>query len=381
MVKNSTLLIIFFLSIFALPLFATQPQVNLSLSKDRVWQREQVIVTLEVDSDDRLSRLDAEDFEQDGFSIVPLDLKIVKNNNSVKLIKQWIVFPYLANQQLLELPRIRYRPNSGRPVELKLPKLSLSVRPLPIYVPPTMPVGKVSLKANWQNSLIIPARKMYQWEISAASNQVSPQTLPAISRQLLSTKKTQILPIQRTIETIKNDTGISHQQSYQIPIKAMTMGWLNLPRVEVQYFDPETGKLQKTSLKQPIALVLNRWLLWLATLVLFALLLLMTIYFLPKFKRLYMRKKQKQQALESLTTANDYQQIRDSLRLLSLVNGNSTNITLEQFVRQYETKHPAYLSIKNLIDRIKEKEFSLASQESETIDAKEISGALYKLLR
>ncbi len=378
MVIRSAIFLMALIALLASPCQAAEPEINLSLSKERVWQREQAIVTLEVVSNDKLSRLEADEYRQTGFTIVPFELEKTETEEAIRLILKWAIFPNLKTKQPIELPRVRYRPSSGRPKSLKLPQLFLKVRPLPIYVPPTMPVGKVSLKSDWSNGSIISSKKMFEWRIFAESTQVSPQTLPAITQQLVSTANTQILPLQRSIKTLKKDNGVTHQQQYQIPIKALKMGTLKLPEVVVQYFDPETGKLKKVGLKRQFSLVLNQWLLWLIALCLLAILVVSTLKFVPKLKQFYQRRKSKHQALQSLSKAENYQQIRASLQQIAIADNLPANMTLDLFAAQYEFKQLAYPAIKKLLDTLKANEFSAANHQN---DIRKISDGLYKLLR
>jgi len=61
--------------VFAKENVQQQPEINLSLSKQSVWQRQQVIVTLTVTTKDLLARLDSQEFAQNGLTIIPTDLK------------------------------------------------------------------------------------------------------------------------------------------------------------------------------------------------------------------------------------------------------------------------------------------------------------------
>ena len=257
MVRQLAFFILLFIQAISPPAFANKQQekltIDLNLSKETVWQREQVIITLEVKTKDMFARLDREDFKQDGLSIVPFDLEQEEKGKDLTLRYQWAVYPFIRGEQQLKLPRIRYRPNSGRPITLSLKPLFLKVLSLPIYVPPTMPVGKISLNSQWDNGHIILSRRIQHWNILADSIGVAPQTLPAITRQLRSNNSLQVLPPQRTSKIVKtrggvlsnNQTKLIRSQIYQVPLKALSMGILKFPEVSVQYFDPELGSCRK----------------------------------------------------------------------------------------------------------------------------------------
>ena len=388
------------LTAYLLPVWAkqsVQPMVNISLSKDTVWQREQVIITLEVISDDELSRLDSQPFEQDGFTIIEFKQSakehVIKQISKTRIVKRWAVFPFLADQQVLSLPRIRYRPSSGQPIVLALPELTLNVKPLPIYIPPTMPVGKITLQNNWNNDRIVLSKKLLEWSFRAYSDQVVPQTLPAISPFLRSSNSLNILPPKQFVTMEKVAHGaIKHQQNYQVPIKAMLMGKLDLPVITIQYFNPETGKLEKSVLKQPFVLVLNSWLIWSVTLLLACLFIFALIKIVPKLRYFFRIRAQRKQALQLLKNANDYQQIREALAYYSLTKNGQSNTTLDEFAERVVFKKGNIVAkqkrLKELVDVLQSTQFNSTvsaaianSTQSEKLSINQIGTALSKLLR
>lgn len=380
MVKHFVFLFLFATGlIFHTNTFANKPEVELSLSKSTVWQREQVIATLTVKSKDTLSRIEAEEFEQEGFFILPAEIERTENDEGVETTLKWILFPYLAEEKKLEFPRIRYRPSTSRPRSLKLPEQLLKVRPLPIYVPPTMPVGKVTLKQDWQNGFIITAKKLFDWNITAESSHVTPQTLPAISRQLTSSKSLEVFPNAKEIEQSIDETGVTLFQNYQIPVKGNVFGWLALPNIEIQYFDPNNGRLKKISTDNPKVLVIHAWMIW-VMLILFAYLLYwLASRYLPKITAWLTSNKIKKKALKDLNGANNYQQIKQSLSEYSLATGKKSNTALETFADNYKNT-TAYEVIKDHLNIINQVQFSNnENNHSLTESAKGLSKILAKL--
>jgi len=368
MVKH--LLLLFALCACISTMADEKPEVKLSLSKNNIWQREQTFLTLEVISKDMLSRLDKEEFKQNGLSITPYNLDKVERNNKLHLILKWKIFSSLAKDQALALPRIRYRPNSGRPIKLELPELLLKVKPLPIYIPPTMPVGKIKLHSEWKNGLIIPTRKIVEWNIKVNSSQVAPQTLPAISRLLRSSESLQILPVKRFPESSKT-------QRYQIPVKAVSMGKLDLPKIEVRYFDPGTGRLKKATLNKPFVVVLNQWLLWLIAALLIGLLLFFVVKITPWLQQLLKKHRLKKQALQLLKQAKNYPQIRGALGKYAVAKDWGMNMTLDSFMQNYRKNNSNEKNIEILINKLQKYQF--AAEKKESIDR--IGRDLYVALR
>jgi len=224
------------------------PTIELSQSAQQVWQRQQVLITLVVKSTDPFARLETEPFKQKGFSIIPFDLQRVESSKQTLLTLKWAVFPFIAGKQTLNLPRVRYRPNSGRMQTLNLNAVNLNVRRLPLYVSPTMPVGKITLKNIWNEGWFVTSQNLLEWQITEIGKQVAKQFIPPLTRQLNSTDAVDILPLQKSDKILKTDTGISYQRHYTVPLKARHSGFISLPEINIQYFEPVSGKLEKAHL-------------------------------------------------------------------------------------------------------------------------------------
>ena len=366
-------LLIFFISH---SLIAVEPQVHLKLSKNNVWQRQQVLISLDVVTDDPFARLDSQEFALKGFTVIPFKQQRTTVKNETILSMKWAVFPFVVGDYHLELPRIRYRPNSGRPEKLTLPTLPIKVRRLPIYVPPTMPVGEIELESSWNNGLWVSTKQLLDWNIKVIANNVVKQTLPPLSRQLKTTESLQIFPMQQTSQTQQSDQGIINQQLYKIPLKALSSGKLELPNIQIQYFEPESGKLQKASIKPPFVIALRYWMQWFLVLLLVALLKIT-----PKLNSIHRKFLNRQQALQALKQAENYQQIRSAINRFSITKNWEENITLSEFVQHWEKENSNDTRLRTLLESLKAQQFSANENQNNSIEIKQIREDLFKLLR
>lgn len=353
------------LLIFSLPIYSASIQndlnIKLSFSKNKVWQREQVIIKLEVVSKDKLARLDSDNFELEGFTVVPLLQESVEIKDELHLRHSWQVFSQNSGEHTIALSNIKYRPNSGRAVVLKLPQKTLSVTALPIYIPPIMPVGKIAIEGDLKRGWNLLANRLYQWDISILTKQVAPETLPAISRLLRSSKEVQILPFKKIRKTI-NHADASYEINYQIPFKALSIGRLDLPKIEIQFFNPELGKIEKAVLEQPIVLVVNYFLLMLLSVIFIAFIAMIALRIFFKFKQRLITKKKIKEALFLIKQAENYPQIRAALSRFSVAKGWQENATLESFyqnlIENSQQGCKANGQLKNLLDQLQKYQFS-----------------------
>jgi hypothetical protein len=354
------------------------PVIKLSQSAQQVWQRQQVLITLEVITDDPFARLEVDSFKQQGFSIIPFDLQRVESNKQTILTLKWAIFPFVSGKHLLQLPRVRYRPNSGRKQTLALKTPSLTVRRLPVYVPPTMPIGKIELVSYWDEGWLVSTGELLEWKLKVIGNGVAEQTMPPLSRQLTSNQSAKIFLLKSTKSTFKTDAGINQQKFYTIPLKASNSGLLNLPNIEVQYFEPNSGKLEKVFLNPPFTLALNKWL-QIFIIISFVVLLgvLITIGF-KNLKRVYRKRKKQKQALHKLSQATDYAQIRTALNQFTSAKGWGENLALERLPMLHAHQGEKSTRLKDTVNKLQAIEFS---QQGSNVEITEVINDLIKILK
>ena len=338
------------------------PLLKIKQSAQQIWQRQQLIITLELITKDPFARLEADDFQQKGWDISAFPLQRIEQKTKTRLILKWIAFPFIAGKQTIKLPEIAYRPNRGRKQLLTqlvtINDINIQVKKLPIYIPPTMPVGKIKLQNRWNNGLLINTQDLSEWKIHVIAKNVVKQTMPAIKQQIISNESLQILPIQSSTKVLKSDSGIINQRSYIIPFKAQTNGQLKLPKIELQYFEPESGKLQTARLNPPFVIALNHGLFWILAsvgtffiLFVFSKILLLIINFIKKGYRI-------KQAIKLLDKAKNYPQLRSAIIQLAIVEGWDANLTLPKFLQRWENKFGKSIELEEKISRLQKQYFS-----------------------
>ncbi len=336
----------------------TSPDISLTQSAQTVWQREQLLVSLSVKTDDPFARLEIGDFKQTGFHILPYDQQRITTDSGTQLIAKWAIFAFIAGKHPLQLPRIRYRPNRGRIQTLETPEIQLQVRRLPVYVPPTMPVGSLHLTNQWNDKPLIVTNHLKSWQITVLGKGITDVTLPPLRRQLLSNRSIQILPFQKTFQALMDKTGIQTETHYTVPVKPMSNGLLSFPPIAVQYFDPTDGKLKKASLSPPLVLALDRWLIVLMSLVILFLCIVLFIFLTTRLKQALKKSIQRKQAFAFIKSAPNYQQVRKGLQQLAEIEGWGTNITLTEFALRWGDKHQNFTSLQPTIQSLQTYQFS-----------------------
>lgn len=348
-----------FLLFFSQVSFAKEkPTVVVRQSSQQIWQRQQLLLTLQVNTDDTFSRLEADDFTMKGWHVIPFPMKSVEGQDETQLTLKWAIYPFASGKQSIQLPEIRYRPNRGRKQILPTKKITIQVQKLPIYIPPTMPVGNIKLESSWNDGVYKHNNELAEWRVKVLAENVVEQTMPPIKQQIKSTESLYILPIQSFASTSMTEEGVINQRDYIIPVKALSNGKIDIPKIEVQYFDPIKAKLEKVTLNPPFIISLNKIVFWVGSLfILFSLLLLLLrlLFLAEKFLSIYCQKKQ---AIELLNKASNYQQVRSAVNQLSIVEGWEPNQSLSEFLQNWEKKFGKSIRLQEKVVSLQMKYFS-----------------------
>ena len=353
----------------------------IKLSTDKIWQRQQVLLRYELKTDDPFARLEVEPFKQAGFTIIPYDLERVEGKNSTRLILKWAIYPFIAGEQRLQLPRIRYRPNHGRIETLESQTVLLKVRPLPVYVPPTMPVGKIAINKDWQGGRFIHNGELQQWKVTIKGEGVAAQTMPPLSRQIKTSPSLLILPLQHKRDTTKQANGILQQVRYTIPFKATKNGFVSFPSISIQYFEPSSGKLETSTLNMPWVISLSGWLYVLIIGAITLVIILITFLAYQWIRPLFLKRKEQKRVLQQLANANDYQAVRKAMNHLSVLNGWESNPSLAKFAARWTARYGESSELNTIIRQLQAAEFSPKKQSDNEADRiQRLSQNLMKLI-
>ncbi len=208
--------------------------------KNTLWQGASLRVTVHQNLTDPDNEVVAEDWQIEGFDVyaLPQQTHIKKNIHSVEL--NWILVPHNTGQFQLPPPAIQQR-GRGR-WRFHLPPLSLLVKPLPSYLPPTVPLGKPQLTSHQKTTSL---GKYYTLTIN--SNSLLNKGIYGIKNSLSALSKT---PHENSIETVSHTrlnlsaTGVQRSTTYQTPVPTWSFAIGKAAHITVPYFDLNTGSLK-----------------------------------------------------------------------------------------------------------------------------------------
>ncbi|MEE9310089.1 MAG: hypothetical protein V3U64_03645 [Cocleimonas sp.] len=338
-----------------------KPVPVVSVSINEAWQRQQVLLTLEIPTPDEFARLEVEELDLSGFEVVALPFKRVGRQGKYTVKIGWILFPLVTGYYEIELPKIVYRPNSGRKIKLKTPLQKLTVKALPSYIPVTMPIGKVMINNTVQAGKlgnVHETQKLINWNVELITRDVLPQIIPPLLRQIKTSKALDIFPETLDKKTNKTFKGLQNNYHYKIPIKALQSGALNLPSLSIQYFDPQDGMLKRAHSNVTNHWAINRYLQW----VLLAVAVVGLAFFASKLFRsvrtYLIKKKRVAKAIQKIRQAKDVTEVRIALHDLSKAEGLRENTTLARWLSDRANKNSNNKALRDALEAFQEEQFS-----------------------
>ena len=310
-----------------------------TISTTRPWVREQVLVTLEVITPDRFAGLVIEPQPLPGFEVIPLAAERERietaDGERTRLRTGLALFALLPGNHKVRLPPVQYRLDGGTRRLFPLPEPVLEVKALPPYVPPTLPVGKLSIGSTLEPASALQGRELGFWHITVQAESVPTHWLPPLRKILISSDDIRFLPAKSAPSVQPDSTGVHAQRDYHVPFIPQANGRLSLPDLTLQYFDPASGRLERIVHNPARPLVLGTPARVAAGVIILSLLL----YGAPKVWRkgvaLRRRQRERRAALADLEMAEDAAALRAALRRYAAAAGGSGNLTMSEWQQRF----------------------------------------------
>ncbi|GMR06985.1 MAG: hypothetical protein BMS9Abin25_1631 [Gammaproteobacteria bacterium] len=326
----------------------TKILLNSNISSTEVWQREQILVSLTLNTAEEFATIKPGELPVDGIEITALPVKRVwtKNEDGGKstITTGWSLLPLQAGISEIELPPIEYHLNGVVRRVFYLPKIRLKVRPLPSYLPPTIPVGKVDINSSIASEGLSPGKLLYTddlayWNISIESKSLTPYWLPPILRQIQSGDGIHFFPATSVRSMQPDNEGVNGRVNHTIPFKPLQNGFADIPSLKIQYFDPATGRLETLvhQAEKPFSAGIISRLLLVLLLAVFILTLVWGLY-----RHLLTRiryRKLHQQAILRIRQAETSQEVVAGLRQAGEAEGWPVNLSLTDWLVRWRKKY------------------------------------------
>lgn len=329
-------------------------EVKYSVSTHSPWKKQQVLVKLGLTSHSSILVIKTPDAYSVHSDIFSLDVSSNPTNNESNKLTQhttgWAVFPRQAGTHQLELPAIQLVRDGITTHRFYPPLLQLDIKPLPVYIPATMPIGHLSFNINTPADHTIITDTIHNAEFSLKSEGVMPSTLPSIATQLKSREEISFYPASKKSIQSTSTQGIISEDRYTISYKTNKQGIINPGEIKLSYFDPDSGTIKSLSKTMGNSFSIHRGLLifLVIAIVIAGYFLLIKIYGLLKLK--WHCLSGYRQVLKLLPAINKPEDIKYSLMKIALAERWHDNLTLQQWLTHWSDKHaiPCTINIHNL---------------------------------
>ncbi|MGM0593363.1 MAG: hypothetical protein ACQETD_02410 [Pseudomonadota bacterium] len=313
--------------------------INTSVSTLTPWVRQQIVVTMEVITPELSAHLLVEPEPLRGFELIPLTSRRERiqtaDGERMRLRTGFALFALSPGSYRPTLPPVHYRLYGASRKALKLPPPPLTVKPLPPYVPATMPVGALAFRSRTEPGLWLGREALGFWHLTLEAEGIPADWLPPLQGQLPTTEAIRFRPATLHTEQRTDHSGVTAQTRYRVPFIPQESGRLALPTLRLQYFDPQTGRLEWLTHSPERALVLSLPLRWLLAGV-FVLLLGWAARHVWRTLRLrWWQQRERRAAIRALRQANSATAIRQALRHYAYAHNDSANLSITGWYQRY----------------------------------------------
>jgi len=330
--------------------------VTVTVSSTSVWEREQIIIKVDITTPDLFAGLQLESFRikgLDSYPISPTTSRIQINGKKyARLQAGWVMYPIADGSYEIRLPDIQYELNGVIRDTIPIPVFSVKAKALPAYIPPTLPVGTIAIESHFPDKLINTNTLAY-WKLSLKGNGLPAQWLPAVLRQLKNNDDIRYSPVTSERSNMVGVNGMQSQVTHTIPLKALTNGALNLPTLRVQYFDPADGRLKTLVIEKTHGIYALSYGWRAVILLVLGGLLYMIVKQLGEYgHRRWLKRKRINLAVDQISRSTTLHDIRSALNQLALAENWPDNLSISAWYCLWNSKYRHQPDLDNLLNNL-----------------------------
>ncbi|MFP3874899.1 MAG: hypothetical protein ACLFV1_10640, partial [Thiohalophilus sp.] len=286
----------------------------------------------------------------------------------------WVVHPLHEGQHALQLPPLQFVRDGVTTHRFYPPRLNLAVRPLPPYLPPQMPVGKLSYAIDKPAPFMF-TDALGHVTVKLQGEGIRPRDLPQLDRQLASSGEIALYPAQQARRENTEQNHLISEGEYEIPFTIKQNGRITLPGFRLDYFDPDTGRIVSLQTDTHAVYAINRGVFY----VLLGLLLI-ALWFglrkaLPVVKRHLRRLHGYIRFLAFVPHAESDEAVVKLLRELADKEGWPANLTLVQWGQYWQNRYAPDPRIEQAIEALLLKRYA-----GQALDVRQVREQLHAAL-
>jgi len=211
---------------------------------ESIWQGETIKISIIQDLMHPSNEVIVDNVLFPGFTVQQLKPDYIKQNKVEKLRLNWLISAQSPGYYQLDAGAITQR-GRGR-WRFYLPYSRIKIKPLAAYIPPTVPVGQLSMETG----LFYKENKAY-WFVELKNKGQLAADIYGVATQLSKLTGLAIDLIILIIPESEPDMPFQTTHRYQLPVPDWTWGFTREAEIHVPYFDVREGKLKTVSQKLP----------------------------------------------------------------------------------------------------------------------------------
>ena len=210
----------------------------------QVWQGQSFEVGVELALLHPSNQIAVEEPEFAGFDVQTLPREQVAGPGGGQVRLRWRLTAREKGDHQIAPPAMEQR-GRGR-WRFHLRPRAVQVLPLPSYLPPSVPVGEVTLHAEMTEVEGEP-----HWQVSVLNRGQLPESVYGMRSMLAAAAGSSVEEIGVSPVEVDEAAGTSVQR-YRVPVPAWLAGWGTGPQLELRYFDADQGRLATSQARLPL---------------------------------------------------------------------------------------------------------------------------------
>jgi len=341
------------------PLAKNRQPISLALNKTKPnpWVREQNKIIVTIITADKNIILERNNIITQGIEsyLIPQVTEVIRYKGTLeyKHTIGWNVFFLYGQKNILLLPEVEYHKDSVPVYKFHLGKKSFRVKKLPIYINPLIPVGSLGLQTHYLELpfFLMQPKTTSILQYSLIGTGVPAKWLPSLAQKynLISQTDIQYSHVKTSLSTKIKNNNVVGSKLVDIAFTPLSNGLIQFKKLNLQYFEPDTGVLKTLQYEDEKIFVLN----WLLQLILLFMLLFITSWSIIKLAIISKRRVdsyiQLSKSKSALAKSSKPDEIRHALILFSISQNWPKNLTINQWLYKFRSK---YIVSDNLTDAL-----------------------------
>lgn len=355
-------------------------EVRSRLSANSGWLRQPLELVMEIETPSRYVGFEVDAVKQAGVELIPIPHSASPAAGGRTLHRLgWRIIPQQPGHLSVQLPPVNYRRDGVITHRFYPPRLALDIKPLPSYLPATLPVGPVALQMILPEPWYVRQGALRFITLRLSGQGATDRDMAHVIRQIRVGQGIRFYPASETGAKAGQDGGASGEIEYRLPFTSNAVGLLSLPPIRLQYFDPDSGRIETRIQAPGRLLVLSAWMIWAAEAVL---LLLAGLVLRTVWQRLLIyarRVRAYRTALARIRQADSAAALRTALADIAEAEAWPVNLTLADWARRWRARYPKVSGVADSVYQLQGQLYGRSGGDVDMVRAGLLSGCVKRM--